>query len=139
MPARFTAPLAKLFHWVNRNTRDGSRRNIAAHYHLSNDFFANLLDMRTVWNKSSQDEDIFEGHDRESGELKYTATSVDLAFGANSQLRALAEVYASDDGKQRFVEDFVAAWNKVMMLDRFEIGDRVSAEGHITCGVCRVS
>ena len=64
---------------------------------------------------------LYEGHDRETGELKYTATSVDLVFGSNSQLRALAEVYASNDAKEKFVEDFVAAWNKVMMLDRFEL------------------
>lgn len=90
---------------------------------LSNDFFVNLLDMGTVWQKSSKDEHLFEGRDRESGEMKWTATAVDLVFGSNSELRAIAEVYASDDSKQKFVEDFVAAWNKVMNLDRF---DRVS-------------
>jgi catalase-peroxidase len=77
--------------------------------------------MDTVWKKSDQGEYLYEGHDRETGELKYTATSVDLVFGSNSELRALAEVYASGDAKQKFVEDFVAAWNKVMMLDRFEL------------------
>ena len=88
---------------------------------LTNEWFVNLLSMDTEWSKSDQGEYLYEGRDRESGELKYTATSVDLVFGSNSQLRALAEVYASSDAKQRFVEDFVAAWNKVMMLDRFEL------------------
>jgi len=88
---------------------------------LTNEWFVNLLSMDTEWSKSDRGEFLYEGRDRESGELKYTATSVDLVFGSNSQLRALAEVYASGDAKQRFVEDFVAAWNKVMMLDRFEL------------------
>jgi catalase-peroxidase len=88
---------------------------------LSTDFFVNLLDMSTEWKKSDKDDYLFEGFDRETGELKWTATSVDLVFGSNSELRALAEVYASDDAKDKFVEDFVAAWNKVMMLDRFEL------------------
>jgi catalase-peroxidase len=88
---------------------------------LSNEWFVNLLSMETEWKKSDQGEYLYEGFDRKSGEPKYTATSVDLVFGSNSQLRALAEVYASSDGEQRFVEDFVAAWNKVMMLDRFEL------------------
>jgi catalase-peroxidase len=88
---------------------------------LSNDFFVNLLDMRTVWKSSSQAEETFEGRDRANGQLKCTATRVDLIFGSNSQLRALAEVYASDDAKQKFVSDFVAAWNKVMNLDRFDL------------------
>ena len=86
---------------------------------LSNDFFVNLLDMRTEWQKAGDGEYLFEGRDRATGDLTYTATSVDLVFGSNSQLRALAEVYASEDGKQKFVEDFVAAWDKVMNLDRF--------------------
>jgi len=88
---------------------------------LTNDFFVNLLDMGTEWQKAGGSEHLFEGRDRDSGELKWTATSVDLVFGANSQLRALAEVYASSDAKQKFVDDFAAAWNKVMMLDRFEL------------------
>jgi len=96
---------------------------------LTNDFFANLLDMNTEWKKSGEGEYLFEGHDRETGELKWTATSVDLIFGSNSQLRALAEVYASDDAKQKFVEDFVAAWNKVMNLDRFELTVMARADG----------
>ncbi|ANQ86153.1 putative catalase/peroxidase [Azoarcus olearius] len=85
---------------------------------LSNDFFVNLLDMGTAWKPAG---DSFEGRDRKSGELKWTATRVDLVFGSNSQLRALAEVYAQDDAKEKFVRDFVAAWNKVMNLDRFDV------------------
>jgi catalase-peroxidase len=88
---------------------------------LSNDFFLNLLDMRTTWKSTSQAEDIFEGRDRATGALKWTATRVDLIFGSNSQLRALAEVYASDDAQNKFVRDFVAAWHKVMNLDRFDV------------------
>jgi catalase-peroxidase len=88
---------------------------------LTNEWFVNLLSMDTEWKKSDEGEYLYEGHDRKSGEPKYTATSVDLVFGSNSQLRAIAEVYASNDAKQKFVEDFVAAWNKVMMLDRFEL------------------
>jgi catalase-peroxidase len=88
---------------------------------LTNDFFVNLLDMKTEWKKSDVGEYLYEGHDRETGELKWTATSVDLVFGSNSELRALAEVYASDDADQKFVEDFVAAWTKVMNLDRFDL------------------
>ncbi|MGD9221982.1 MAG: catalase-peroxidase, partial [Desulfobacteraceae bacterium] len=84
-------------------------------------FFLNLLDMRTEWKATSQDEGIFEGRDRESGELKWTATRVDLIFGSNSQLRALAEVYGCEDSQEKFLHDFVAAWNKVMNLDRFEL------------------
>jgi catalase-peroxidase len=88
---------------------------------LTNDFFVNLLRMDTEWKVSATDENVFDGRDRTTGDLKWTATAVDLVFGANSQLRALSEVYASDDGGEKFVRDFVAAWNKVMMLDRFEI------------------
>ncbi len=88
---------------------------------LTNDFFVNLLDMRTDWKPVSKDADLFEGHDRQTGEPKWTGTRVDLVFGSNSQLRALAEVYASADGQQKFVHDFVAAWNKVMNLDRFDL------------------
>ena len=87
---------------------------------LSNDFFVNLLDMSTKWSKSTSD-GLYNGVDRASGEQKYTATSVDLIFGSNSELRAVAEVYAFDDSKQRFVQDFVAAWSKVMQLDRFDL------------------
>jgi len=86
---------------------------------LSNDFFVNLLNMSTVWSKSSAQEGVYEGHDRASGALKWTATPVDLIFGSHSELRATAEVYGADDGKQKFVADFVAAWDKVMNLGRF--------------------
>jgi len=88
---------------------------------LTNDFFVNLLDMSTEWQKSSQCEHVFEGRDRGTGELKWTGTAVDLVFGSNSQLRAIAEAYACDDSQQSFVRDFVAAWNKVMNLDRFDL------------------
>lgn len=88
---------------------------------LSNDFFVNLLDMNTKWQKSSSAAGVLEGRDRRSGELKWTGTVVDLVFGSNSQLRALAEVYASSDANQKFVNDFIAAWNKVMNADRFDL------------------
>jgi catalase-peroxidase len=88
---------------------------------LTNDFFVNLLDMNTKWQKSSTSEHVFEGHDHGTGKLKWTGTAVDLVFGSNSQLRAIAEVYACDDSQQAFVRDFVAAWNKVMNLDRFDL------------------
>ncbi len=90
---------------------------------LTNDFFVNLLDMSTAWQKSPQCEFIFEGRDRKTGKVKWTATSVDLVFGSNSQIRAIAEVYASADAQQKFINDFVAAWNKVMNLDRFELAN----------------
>ncbi|MFQ5381272.1 MAG: catalase/peroxidase HPI [Dehalococcoidia bacterium] len=88
---------------------------------LTNDFFVNLLDLDTEWQASSGSEDVFEGRDRGTGELKWTGTRVDLVFGSNSELRALAEVYASDDSQEKFVRDFVAAWDKVMNLDRFDL------------------
>lgn len=88
---------------------------------LTNDFFVNLLDMSTTWKATTEDENLFEGHDIATGELKWTATRVDLIFGSNSQLRALAEVYACEDSKEKFMQDFVAAWNKVMDLDRFDL------------------
>ena len=88
---------------------------------LTNDFFVNLLDMKTAWQKSATAEGVLEGRDRATGELKWTGTIVDLVFGSNSQLRALAEVYACSDAQQAFVRDFVAAWGKVMNLDRFDI------------------
>ncbi|WP_390620216.1 catalase/peroxidase HPI [Blastopirellula retiformator] len=91
---------------------------------LSNDFFVNLLTMDTAWEKSAVCDHFFEGKDRKSGEVKWTATRVDLIFGSNSQLRAIAEVYASDDAKEKFVNDFVAAWAKVMNLDRFDLPSR---------------
>ncbi len=88
---------------------------------LTNDFFVNLLDMGTTWQATSEDENVFEGRDRASGELKWTGTRVDLIFGSNSQLRAVAEVYGCADSQEKFVHDFVAAWNKVMNLDRFDL------------------
>ena len=88
---------------------------------LTNDFFVNLLDMNTKWQASSTLEGVFEGLDRATGEVKWTGTRVDLIFGSNSQLRAIAEVYGCDDSKEAFVKDFVAAWNKVMNLDRFDL------------------
>ncbi len=87
---------------------------------LTNDFFVNLLDMGTAWQPTSEDATFFEGRDA-SGELKWTASRADLIFGSNSELRAVAEVYASDDAKEKFVNDFVAAWAKVMDLDRFDL------------------
>lgn len=88
---------------------------------LTNDFFVNLLDMGTTWKVAAAGEELFEGCDRKTGELKWTGTSVDLIFGSNSELRALAEVYACSDGQNKFVHDFIAAWNKVMNLDRFDL------------------
>jgi catalase-peroxidase len=88
---------------------------------LTTDFFVNLLDQRTEWQPAETAENVYEGRDRATGEVKWTATAVDLVFGANSQLRAIAEVYAQDDAKERFVRDFVAAWDKVMNLDRFDL------------------
>jgi len=88
---------------------------------LTNDFFVNLLDMSTTWNATAEDDNVFEGRDRATGELKWTGTRVDLIFGSNSQLRALAEVYACDDSSEKFVHDFVATWNRVMNLDRFDL------------------
>jgi catalase-peroxidase len=88
---------------------------------LTNDFFMNLLDMSTTWKATSEDDDVFEGRDRTTGELKWTGTRVDLIFGSNSQLRALAEVYGCEDSQEKFLNDFVAVWNKVMNLDRFDL------------------
>ena len=88
---------------------------------LTNDFFVNLLDMSTAWKPTSEDADVFEGRDRATGELKWTGTRVDLIFGSNSQLRALAEVYGCEDSQKKFVNDFVAVWNRVMNLDRFDL------------------
>jgi catalase-peroxidase len=88
---------------------------------LTNDFFVNLLDMNTMWKATSEDDDLFEGRDRATGELKWTGTRVDLIFGSNSQLRALAELYGCEDSQEKFLHDFVAVWNKVMNLDRFDL------------------
>ncbi|MBK1442475.1 catalase/peroxidase HPI [Parapedobacter sp. ISTM3] len=102
---------------------DGSQHGVFTHRPeaLTNDFFVNLLDMNTVWKATSESKEVFEGHDRSTGELKWTATRADLIFGSNSELRALAEVYGSADANEKFVTDFVAAWNKVMNLDRFDL------------------
>jgi len=88
---------------------------------LTNDFYVNLLDMGTEWKASRSDKNAFEGRDRASGELKWASTAVDLVFGSNSELRAIAEFYAQEDSKEKFVRDFVAAWNKVMNNDRFDL------------------
>jgi catalase-peroxidase len=91
---------------------------------LTNDFFVNLLDMGTEWKAVSEAKDVFEGRDRKTGEVKWTGTRVDLVFGSNAQLRALAEVYGSSDAQEKFVRDFVVAWTKVMNLDRFDVVSR---------------
>ena len=88
---------------------------------LTNDFFVNLLDLGTTWKATEDAHETFEGRDATTGEVKWTGTRADLVFGSNSELRALAEVYASDDAKEKFVNDFVAAWDKVMNLDRFDL------------------
>ena len=88
---------------------------------LSNDFFVNLLDMGTEWKATSDAKDVFEGRDRKTGEVKWTGTRADLIFGSHSQLRAIAEVYATADAKAKFAKDFVAAWTKVMNADRFDL------------------
>jgi catalase-peroxidase len=88
---------------------------------LTNDFFVNLLDMNTVWKPLDATQEVFEGKDRATGTVKWTATRADLIFGSNSELRALAEVYASEDAKEKFVKDFIAAWVKVMNSDRFDL------------------
>ena len=88
---------------------------------LTNDFFVNLLDMETEWKKSSGQPSVYEGRDRNTGKLKWTGTGVDLVFGSNSQLRAISEVYASEDGSAKFVQDFATVWSKVMNLDRFDL------------------
>jgi catalase-peroxidase len=88
---------------------------------LTNDFFVNLLDMGTEWAPSAADENVYEGRDRASSAVTWTGSRVDLVFGSNSQLRALAEAYATDDAKEKFVHDFVAAWTKVSNLDRFDV------------------
>jgi catalase-peroxidase len=88
---------------------------------LTNDFFVNLLDMRTEWKPSMATENVYEGRDRATGEVTWTATAADLVFGSHSQLRAIAEVYGAGDGEAQFVRDFVAAWDKVMNLDRFDL------------------
>ena len=88
---------------------------------LTNDFFVNLLDMTTTWSARTDAQNVFEGRDRRTNEVKWTGARVDLIFGSNSELRALAEVYAQNDSKEKFVKDFVKAWDKVMNLDRFDL------------------
>jgi len=102
---------------------DGSKLGVftATPGSLTNDFFVNLLDMGTTWQTTSGDENTFEGRDAATGEVKWAGSRADLVFGSNSELRAVAEVYASDDAKVKFVDDFVAAWDKVMNLDRFDL------------------
>jgi catalase-peroxidase len=102
---------------------------------LTNDFFVNLLDISTAWRPSASDKNVYEGSDRKTGKKKWTATAADLVFGAHSQLRAYAEVYASDDAKEKFVRDFVAAWNKVMNLDRYDLLARGNGHRRATAGV----
>ncbi|MFT4019226.1 MAG: catalase-peroxidase, partial [Agriterribacter sp.] len=87
----------------------------------TNDFFVNLLDMKTAWKAVAEDRELYQGFDRSTGDVKWTATRADLVFGSNAELRAITEVYGSADGKEKFVRDFVAAWNKVMNLDRFDL------------------
>jgi len=105
------------------NTVGGARHGVftANAGTLTNDFFVNLLDMKTEWVPVGEDGELFEGRDRAIGKAVWTATRTDLVFGSNSQLRAIAEVYACADGQQKFVQDFVAAWSKVMDLDRFDL------------------
>ncbi|MNL47908.1 Catalase-peroxidase [compost metagenome] len=102
---------------------DGSKHGVFTSRpgQLSNDFFVNLLDMNTAWKAASPDRELYEGRDRTTGELKWTGTRADLVFGSNSELRAIAEVYASSDAQNKFTKDFVSAWNKVMNLDRFDL------------------
>ena len=88
---------------------------------LNNEFFVQLLDMNVIWTAVNADDELFEGRDRKTGDVKYMATRADLIFGSNSELRAVAEVYASNDAKEKFVKDFAKAWNKVMNLDRFDM------------------
>jgi len=102
---------------------DGSAHGVftARPGQLTNDFFVNLLDMGTAWKAVSREREVYEGSDRATGKIKWTGTRADLVFGSNSELRAIAEVYGSADAQGKFVKDFVAAWNKVMNLDRFDI------------------
>ncbi|MEP6583269.1 MAG: peroxidase family protein, partial [Ginsengibacter sp.] len=102
---------------------DGSKHGILTQRpgQLTNDFFVNLLDMNTAWKATSDDKELYLGTDRKTGQPKWTGTRADLVFGSNSELRAIAEVYASADAQDKFVKDFVAAWNKVMNLDRFDL------------------
>ncbi len=102
---------------------DGSKHGVFTKNpgQLTNDFFVNLLDLGTTWKATSEAQEVFEGRDRKTGELKWTGTRVDLIFGSNSELRAVAEVYGSENSEEKFIHDFVAAWDKVMNLDRFDL------------------
>ena len=116
------ALLPAITSYLNANY-DGSKHGIfsADKNKLNNDFFVNLLAMGTTWKATSDDQELFEGRDMKTNAVKWTATRADLIFGSNSELRAIAEVYAQEDNKQKFVNDFVAAWTKVMNLDRFDV------------------
>jgi len=102
---------------------DGSKHGVFTKKpgHLTNDFFVNLLDMETTWKEVNEDEILFEGKNRKTNKMKWSGTRADLIFGSNSQLRAISEVYATEDSNEKFMVDFVAAWIKVMNLDRFDI------------------
>ena len=89
--------------------------------HLSNDFFKNVLDLDTTWSATSDDQNLFEGRDRKTGDIKFTGTRADLIFGSNTELRAVCEVYGANDGNDKFINDFISAWSKVMNLDRFDL------------------
>ena len=107
---------------LNTNFDQSSHGVFTSHQEsLTNDFFVNLLDLNTTWKANSDTQQVFEGRDRKTGAIRWTATRADLIFGSNSELRALAEVYGSDDAKEKFIKDFIAAWNKVMNLDRFDL------------------
>jgi catalase-peroxidase len=102
---------------------DGSNHGVFTHNvgSLSNDFFKNVLDLETTWSATSDDQNLFEGRDRKTGAVKFTGTRADLIFGSNTELRAVCEVYGADDGNEKFVNDFISAWSKVMNLDRFDL------------------
>ena len=119
---QFSSAFAQAVRRSSVDQLDGSKHGVFTKKPevLSNDFFVNLLDMKTEWRRSPSAENVYESRDRGTGTARWTGTRVDLVFGSHSQLRALAEVYASDDAKEKFVRDFVAAWNKVMNLDRFD-------------------
>jgi catalase-peroxidase len=107
---------------LNTNSDDSKNGVFTANQDkLTNEFFVNLLDMNVIWKATNDTKEVFEGKDHTTGTVKWTATRADLIFGSNSELRALAEVYASDDAKEKFVKDFISAWTKVMNLDRFDV------------------
>ena len=116
-------PKDKLHLIVAVSNYDGSNNGVFTDTigNLTNDFFTNILDFTYTWSATSEDDTLFEGRDRRTGDVKFKGTRADLIFGSNTELRAVCEVYGANDGKQRFVNDFVAAWNKVMNLDRFDL------------------